>query len=147
MSWEFYGKGAFPGGSRVENLPATQEKQETRIQLLGPKDPLEQAWQRTPVFPSGECHGPRAWRAPVQGLPRAMAEVIERTCAHTRKGGKCFLPSSRLRRWTTELRAIKQERQKLDTAEVSSGEKLQNHSVGCGSRGVPKGERVWMVLR
>lgn len=64
-----------------------------------------------------------------------------------KEGGKCFLLSSRLRRWTTELRAIKQERQRLDTAEVSSGEKLQNHSVGCGSRGVPKGERVWMVLR
>lgn len=66
-----------------------------------------------------------------------MTEVIERTCAHTRKGGKCFLLSSRLRRWTTELRAIKQERQKLDTAEVPSGEKLQKHSVGCGARGCP----------
>ena len=41
VSREFYGKGAFPGGSRVKNLPATQEKQETRIQPLGPKDPLE----------------------------------------------------------------------------------------------------------
>lgn len=47
VSREFYGKGAFQVAQVVENLPATQEKQETRIQLLGPKDPLEQAWQRT----------------------------------------------------------------------------------------------------
>ena len=55
---------------------------------------------------------------------------------HTRKGEKCFLLSSRLRHWTTELRAIKQERQKLDSAEVSNGEKPQKHNKGCGTGGV-----------
>ena len=66
---------------------------------------------------------------------------------HTRKGEKCFLLSSRLRHWATELRAIKQERQKLDSAEVSSGEKPQKRNEGCGTQGAPKGEHMWMVLR
>ena len=32
----------FPGGSAVKNLPAKQEKQETRVPSLGWEDPLEE---------------------------------------------------------------------------------------------------------
>ena len=32
----------FPGGSAVKNLPAMQESQETQVQSLGQKDPLEE---------------------------------------------------------------------------------------------------------
>ena len=33
---------SFPGGSAVKNLPAMQEKQETRVPSLGWEDPLEE---------------------------------------------------------------------------------------------------------
>ena len=32
----------FPGSSVVKNMPATQKLQETRVQSLGGKDPLEE---------------------------------------------------------------------------------------------------------
>ena len=32
----------FPGGSAVKNLPAMQGSQETQVQSLGQKDPLEE---------------------------------------------------------------------------------------------------------
>ena len=32
----------FPGGSAVKNLPAMQDSQETQVQSLGQKDPLEE---------------------------------------------------------------------------------------------------------
>ena len=41
----------------VKNLPAMQE---TRVQSLGQEDPLEEAWQPTPVFLPGEFHGQRS---------------------------------------------------------------------------------------
>ena len=31
----------FPGGSVIKNLPAVQQPQETQVQSLGQKDPLE----------------------------------------------------------------------------------------------------------
>ena len=31
----------FPGGSAVKNMPANASRQETRVQSLGQKDPLE----------------------------------------------------------------------------------------------------------
>ena len=39
--------------SQVAHLPA---KQETWVQSLGWEDPLERAWQPTPVFLPGESH-------------------------------------------------------------------------------------------
>ena len=36
-------KRGFPGGSVVENLPARQEPQETRVRSLGWEDPLEKS--------------------------------------------------------------------------------------------------------
>ena len=41
----------------VECLPA---RQETHVQSLGQENPLEKAWQPTPVFLPGECHGQRS---------------------------------------------------------------------------------------
>ena len=35
------------------------EMQETQVQSLGQKDPLEREWQPTPVFLPGEVHGQR----------------------------------------------------------------------------------------
>ena len=44
----------FLSGS-VKNLPAMQEPQETQVQSLGWKDPLEgREWQATPSFLPGE---------------------------------------------------------------------------------------------
>lgn len=63
----------------------------------------------------------RGLMAPVQGLPRAMAEVIEQLDMRTHKDGEMLLLSSRLRCWTTELRAIKQERQRLDIMKCQVG--------------------------
>ena len=40
----------------MKNLPAVQETQETWVQSLGWEDPLERAWQPTPVFLPGESH-------------------------------------------------------------------------------------------
>ena len=46
----------FSGGSVVENLPAMQETQETRVQSLGGEDPLEKEMATHPcIF---------AWRIP-----------------------------------------------------------------------------------
>ena len=44
----------FPSGSVVKDLPVMQEAQ---VQSLGKEDPLEEAWQPTPVFLPGESHG------------------------------------------------------------------------------------------
>ena len=41
----------------VKNLPAMQE---TGVPSLGWEDPLEEAWQPTPVFWPGESHGQRS---------------------------------------------------------------------------------------
>ena len=41
----------------VRNLPAMQE---TWVLSLGQEDPLEKAWQPTPVFLLGESHGQRS---------------------------------------------------------------------------------------
>ena len=40
----------FPSGSVVKNPSVIQEPQETRVQFLGPEDPLEEGMQPTTVF-------------------------------------------------------------------------------------------------
>ena len=45
---------------RVKNPPAKQEAQETWVQSLGQKDPLEKKWQPTSVFLSEKSHGHRS---------------------------------------------------------------------------------------
>ena len=47
-------KGASLEPQLVKNLPAMQE---TLVQFLGWEDPLERAWQPTPVFLPREFHG------------------------------------------------------------------------------------------
>lgn len=46
-----------PGGSAEKNPPAAQEAQKLRVGPLGREDPLEEAWQPSPVFLPGEPHG------------------------------------------------------------------------------------------
>ena len=46
----------FPGDSVVKKLPAMQKMQETRVQSVGWKDPLEEGMQPTPVFLPGESN-------------------------------------------------------------------------------------------
>ena len=48
---------AFLVAQVVKNLPAMQE---TWVQSLGWEDPLEEAWQPTPVFLLGQSHGQRS---------------------------------------------------------------------------------------
>ena len=50
----------FPGGSVIKNPPAMQVMQEMQVQTLGWENPLEEAWQPTPVFLPGESHGQRS---------------------------------------------------------------------------------------
>ena len=122
----------------VKNPPAMQEKQETRTQPLGPKDPLEAGMaphSSVPVRRIPWTEG-LAGSSP-QGRPEpATAGVSEHTRTHTRKGENAsFFPSILV---TGPLSStIKPERQKLDTVEVSKGQK---HSEGCGSRGASRGE-------
>ena len=52
----------------TKNPPAMQE---TRIQSLGQKDPLEKEWPPTPVFLPGESHGQRS---PVGYSPQGCKE-------------------------------------------------------------------------
>ena len=40
-----YPSTSIPGGSAVKNLPAMQETEETRVQSLGWKDPLEEGME------------------------------------------------------------------------------------------------------
>ena len=44
----------------VKNPPAMQVMQEMQVQTLGWENPLEEAWQPTPVFLPGESHGQRS---------------------------------------------------------------------------------------
>ena len=52
--------GGFPDGSVGKNLPAMQETQETRVQLLGREDPLEEGTATPPVFLPREPDGQRS---------------------------------------------------------------------------------------
>ena len=44
----------------VKNPPAMQETQAMWARSLGWEDPLQEAWQSTPVFLPGESHGLRS---------------------------------------------------------------------------------------
>ena len=54
------GKGVFPGGSMLKNLPAIQEMQETLVQsLVRGMIPWRRAWQHTPASLPQESQGRR----------------------------------------------------------------------------------------
>ena len=53
-------KEGFPGGSVVENPPAVWETQETRVQSLGQKDPLEKEMATHSSILGWEIHGQRS---------------------------------------------------------------------------------------
>ena len=63
--------GGFSSGSAVENSPAVQETQETRVRSLGREDPLEEALE---THSSSSClESPMdrgAWRATGHGWQR-----------------------------------------------------------------------------
>ena len=44
----------------IANLPAMQEPQETQVWSLDGENPLEEAWQPTPVLSPRESHGQRS---------------------------------------------------------------------------------------
>ena len=50
----------FPGGSVIKNPLAMQETQEIWVWSLGLENPLEEAWQPTPVLLPGESHEQRS---------------------------------------------------------------------------------------
>ena len=66
----------FPSGSVVKNLPAMQ----TWRRSLGQEDALEEEMAPTPVFLTGESHGPRSL---VGDSPRGHKELGMTECAHT----------------------------------------------------------------
>ena len=54
---------------QIDNPPAMQETQKTRVQSLGREDPLEKEMATTVVLLPEKSHGQRAWRATVHRLP------------------------------------------------------------------------------
>ena len=69
--------------SGLKNPPARQEAQETQVQFLSWEDPLEGAWQPTPVSLPGESHGQRSLvgYSPQGGKEWDMTDVIAHTHA------------------------------------------------------------------
>ena len=61
----------FPGGSRVKNLPAMQQPQETPIQSLGWEDPLEEGMATHSSI--------LAWRIPWTEEPWATGFWVEKS--------------------------------------------------------------------
>ena len=67
----------------VKNLPAMQE---TQVQSLGQKDPLEKGWQPTPIFLPGKYHGQRSL------VGQSLWALKESdTTEHTHKSVHCIL--------------------------------------------------------
>ena len=65
--------GDSPVAQMAENLPAMQE---TWVQPLGEKDPLEEEMASTPIFSPGAFHGQRSLAATVHGV--AESDTTER---------------------------------------------------------------------
>ena len=63
----------------VKNLPAMQE---TQVRSLGWEDPLERAWQPTPLFLPGEFHGQRNL-AGYRPWGRKESDMTEQLGTHT----------------------------------------------------------------
>ena len=66
----------FPGGSVGKNLLAMQ----TWLRSLGQEDALEEEMAPTPVFLTGESHGPRSLAG---NSPQGHKELGTTQCAHT----------------------------------------------------------------
>ena len=54
---------------QIDNPPAMQETQKTRVQSLSREDLLEKEMATTVVLLPEKSHGQRAWRATVHRLP------------------------------------------------------------------------------
>ena len=70
------------GGTVVENLPATQEIQETWVWSLNWKFPWRRKWQPTPVFLPRKFHGQRDWWATVLGATKSQTRLSAYTHTH-----------------------------------------------------------------
>ena len=67
----------FPGGldsKKKKNLPAMQE---TLVQPLGWKDPLEREWPTTPIFLPGESTDREAWWATVCAVSKSQTRLSD----------------------------------------------------------------------
>ena len=61
-----------------------------RVRPPGWKDPLEEAWQPTPVFLSGESHGQRSL---VGYCPWGLKELDTTEHIKNKRALKCYKPS------------------------------------------------------
>ena len=66
-----------PVAQQVENLPAVQETQETRVQSLVGKIPWRRKWWPTPVLLPGKFHGRGAWWATVHGVTKRQTRLSD----------------------------------------------------------------------
>ena len=64
--------------------------QETQVQSLDWKDPLEGAWQPTPVFLPGEFHGQRSQRSTVRGGYKELGMIEQPTLSQINTFHKTF---------------------------------------------------------
>ena len=72
--WERCLSVGFPHGSAVENLPAVQERQETRVRSLGREDPLKEGM---------ETHSSiLAWRIPWTEKPGGLQSIGSQRVGH-----------------------------------------------------------------
>ena len=79
-------KGSFFGGSVVKNLPAVQRR--LKFSPWVGKIPWRRAWQTTPVFLPGKCHGQRSlagyrpWDLKESDMTEATARIHTHTHTH-----------------------------------------------------------------
>ena len=59
--------------------PPLQERYEAQVQFLGWENPLEKAWQPTPVSLPGESSGQRSQQATVQGVTKSQTLLKQRS--------------------------------------------------------------------
>ena len=63
----------FPGGLAVKNLPTVQELQETQVQSLGQKDPLEEGMATHSCLENPMDRG--AWQATIHGVSESRTQL------------------------------------------------------------------------
>ena len=81
----------FSGGSVVENLPAMQETQETRVQSLGQEDPLK---ERMATY-SSILAGKILWTEELGGLQSMRSQIVIRGRSQrtSRSGAEAHSPA------------------------------------------------------
>ena len=59
-----------------KNPPTMQETRGTWVPSLSREDPLEEAWQPSPVFLSGESYGQKSLGATVHGVAKSQTRLM-----------------------------------------------------------------------